>query len=75
MSRLWRNYFDTITEDTTKQQAFDKAFTDGWESKEELSGLYNQAHIKLCGKPAEDPERECDCMLIAHDFGTADIVS
>jgi CRISPR/Cas system-associated protein Cas10 (large subunit of type III CRISPR-Cas system) len=68
MSRLWRNYFDSITEDTAKQEAFEKAFADGWESREELDGLYNKAHIKIVGKPAEDPSRECDCMLIAYDF-------
>ena len=35
MSRLWRNYFDSITEDTAKQEAFEKAFANGWESRED----------------------------------------
>ena len=72
MSKLWRDFYDKTVDDPNKQEAFEKAFSSGWDCKEELANQYNKEHIDITGHSVENPLLECDALINELDVTTYD---
>ena len=74
MSKLWRDFYEKTVDDTNKQEAFEKAFSSGWECKDEFADLYNKQHKLVTGKFVDNPLLECEVFITEFDFNTYDAV-
>lgn len=68
MSKIYRNFYDEVLEDTKRHDAIDEAIKMGWDCYAELVDNYRSCHLKYKGFDTNNANMEVDILMTDYDL-------
>ena len=68
MSKLYREFYDVVLDDTKRHDAIQEALNMGYESHQELVDNYEKCHVKHKGCATHNAKMEVDILVADYDL-------